>query len=56
MAVGIGIQRERKNGALVAATALILASGLLVLAGVFSAARPAFAQAQEPRNVHCLPV
>ncbi len=45
MAAGIDIQGERKNGALVAATGLIL-SGLLVLAGVFSAARPAFAQAQ----------
>jgi hypothetical protein len=42
MAAGIDIQGERKNGALVAATGLIL-SGLLVLAGVFSAARPAFA-------------
>ncbi len=47
MATGIDLQWERKNGALVAATALILASGLLVLAGVFSAARPALAQAQE---------
>ena len=28
-------------------TALIFASGLLVLAGVFAAARPALAQAQE---------
>ena len=45
MAAGIGIQGERKNGALVASTLLIL-SGLLVLAGVFSAARPALAQAQ----------
>ena len=47
MAAGVDIQWERKNGALVAATALILASGLLVLVGVFSAARPAFAQTQE---------
>ena len=46
MAAGIDIQWERKNGALVAATSLILASGLLVLAGIFSNARPAFAQAQ----------
>ena len=46
MAAGIDIQRERKNGALVGATALILASGLLVLAGVLSAARPALAQTQ----------
>ena len=46
MTAGIGIQRERKNGALVAATSLILAIGLLVLAGVFSAARPALAQTQ----------
>ena len=45
MAAGIDIQGERKNGALVGATLLIL-SGLLVLAGVFSATRPAFAQAQ----------
>ena len=47
MDAGVDIQGERKNGALVAATALILASSLLVLAGVFSAAHPAFAQAQE---------
>ena len=47
MAAEIDLQEERKNGAVVAATALILASGLLVLASVFSAARPAFAQAQE---------
>ena len=46
MAAGTDIQRERKNGALGAATLLILASGLLVLAGVFFDARPAFAQAQ----------
>ena len=46
MAAGRDIQGERKNGALVAATLLILASGLLVLAGVLSAARPALAQAQ----------
>ena len=46
MTAGIGIQRERKNRALVAATSLILAIGLLVLAGVFSAARPALAQTQ----------
>ena len=46
MAIGIDIQRERKNGALGAATLLILAGGLLALAGVFAAARPALAQAQ----------
>ena len=46
MAAGIDIQWERKNGALVAATALILASGLLVLTGIFSDVRPAFAQTQ----------
>ena len=46
MAAGIDIQGERKNGALVASTLLILASGLLVLAGVFAAARPALAQTQ----------
>ncbi len=46
MAAGIDIQRKRKNGAVVAPTLLILASGLLLLAGVFSDARPAFAQAQ----------
>ena len=46
MAAGIDIQWERKNGARVAATSLILASGLLVLAGIFSDVRPAFAQAQ----------
>ena len=46
MVAGIDSQWERKNGALVAATSLILASGLLVLAGIFSDARPAFAQAQ----------
>ncbi len=46
MVAGVDIQWERKNGALGAATALILASGLLVLAGVFSDVRPAFAQAQ----------
>ena len=46
MAAGIDLRGERKNGALLTATALILAGGLLVLAGVLSAARPAFAQAQ----------
>ena len=46
MAAGIDIQWERKNGALVAATSLILASGLLVLTGLFSDVRPAFAQTQ----------
>ena len=46
MAAGIDIQGERKNGALVASTLLIFASGLLVLAGVLSAVRPALAQAQ----------
>ena len=46
MAAGIDSQWERKNGAWVAATSLILASGLLVLAGVFSDVRPAFAQTQ----------
>ena len=46
MAAGIDIQWERKNGALVAATSLILVSGLLVLAGIFSNVRPAFAQTQ----------
>ena len=46
MAAGVDIQGERKNGAVVAPTLLILASGLLVLAGVLSAARPALAQAQ----------
>ena len=46
MAAGVDIQWERKNGALVAATSLILASGLLLLAGVFSDVRPASAQAQ----------
>ena len=44
MAAGIGMQWDRKNGALVAATWLILGSGLLVLAGGFAAARPALAQ------------
>ena len=34
MAAGVDIQGERKNGAVVAPTLLILASGLLVLAGV----------------------
>ena len=46
MVAGIDSQWERKNGALGAVTALILASGLLVLAGIFSDVRPAFAQAQ----------
>ena len=46
MVAGIDIQWERKNGARVAATSLILASGLLVLASIFSDVRPAFAQAQ----------
>ena len=46
MAAETDIQWERKNGVLGAATLLILASGLLVLAGVFFDARPAFAQAQ----------
>ena len=46
MAAGVDIQGERKNGAVVALTLLIFASGLLVLAGVLSAARPALAQAQ----------
>ena len=36
-----------QTGTVLTPIALILASGLLVLAGVFSAARPAFAQAQE---------
>ena len=44
MAAGIDIQGERKNGAVVALTLLIFASGLLVLAGVLSAVRPALAQ------------
>ena len=48
MAAGRDLQRERKNGAVVAPTLLlILAGGLLVLAGVFSTTRPALAQAQE---------
>ena len=46
MVAGTDSQWERKNGALVAATSLILASGLFVLAGIFFDARPAFAQTQ----------
>ena len=46
MVAGIDSQWERKNGALVAATSLILASVLLVLVGIFSDVRPAFAQTQ----------
>ncbi len=47
MAAGIDLQGEWKNGAVLTATVLMLAGGLLVLVGVFSAARPALAQAQE---------
>ena len=47
MAAGRDLQEERKNRAVLTATVLMLAGGLLVLAGVLSAARPALAQAQE---------
>ena len=45
MATGRDLRGERKNGALLTATTLMLATGLLVLAGIFAAARPALAQA-----------